>query len=213
MTPEDFAHRCLMIKAGNVELAIPCCANCEYYQLEEDADFAGTIKGGILAFAKLSFGFEEKEEEEKEYKFVCNHPVLETHDSFDAAWLETKPEDFCSRWEGRNEEKKKLKKRIKRLEKESQTIIDKIAETLNAQHQILCALRDRISALDDSITKNDQSYKSQFGTIKNSVREIRNMVDILKQRTDTDYTKFKPLVDTSKGPDTVFVTGEEIKEN
>lgn len=94
-----------------------------------------------------------------------------------------------------------MKKRIKRLEKESQKIIDKTTEALNAQHQILCALRDRISTLDDSITKNDHSYKSQFGTIKNSVREVRNMVDVLKRRTETDYTQFKPLVDTSKGPD------------
>lgn len=110
--------------------------------------------------------------------------------------------------------KKKLKKRIKRLEKENQTIADKTSETLNAQHQVLCALRDRISTLDDSITRNDQSYRSQFGTIKNSVREIRNMVDVLNKRTTTDYTQFsKPIVDTSKGPDTVFVTGEKIEES
>lgn len=32
MTIEDFAHRCLMIKAGNAELAIPCCANCKHYK-------------------------------------------------------------------------------------------------------------------------------------------------------------------------------------
>ena len=98
--------------------------------------------------------------------------------------------------------KKKLKKKIKKLEKEEQAIINKTAEALNAQHKILCTLRDRISTLDDSITKNDQSYKSQFGTIKNSVREVRNMVDALNKRTTTDYTQFsKPIVDTSKGPD------------
>ena len=101
MTLEDFAHRCLMIKAGNTTLDIPCCANCKYYQLEEDADFAGTTKGGILAFAKMSFGFEE--DEDKEYKFVCNHPCVKSDDSFVATWLETTPEDFCSRWESRNE--------------------------------------------------------------------------------------------------------------
>lgn len=32
MTIEDFAHRCLLIKAGNAELAIPCCANCDHYK-------------------------------------------------------------------------------------------------------------------------------------------------------------------------------------
>lgn len=31
MTIEDFAHRCLLIKAGNAEIAIPCCANCKHY--------------------------------------------------------------------------------------------------------------------------------------------------------------------------------------
>lgn len=102
--------------------------------------------------------------------------------------------------------KKKLKKRIKRLEKEYQKIIDKTSEGFNAQLRSLRALRDRISILDDSITKNDQSYKSQFGTIKNSVREIRNMVDglknqvdVVKKRTETDYTQFsKPSCDTCR---------------
>lgn len=36
MTIEEFAHRCLLIKAGNAELAIPCCANCEHYKNDID---------------------------------------------------------------------------------------------------------------------------------------------------------------------------------
>ena len=35
MTIEEFAHRCLLIKAGNVTLSIPCCANCEHYEKNE----------------------------------------------------------------------------------------------------------------------------------------------------------------------------------
>ncbi len=38
MTIEDFAHRCLLIKAGNAELAIPCCANCRNYAKSETWD-------------------------------------------------------------------------------------------------------------------------------------------------------------------------------
>ena len=70
MTLEDFAHRCLMIKAGNAELAIPCCANCKYYQRVWD-DALPAI-------------------------WVCKR--------IDPHWInDMKPEDFCSRWESRNE--------------------------------------------------------------------------------------------------------------
>lgn len=31
MTHEEFAHMCLSIKKGNVDIPIPCCANCEHY--------------------------------------------------------------------------------------------------------------------------------------------------------------------------------------
>ena len=38
MTLEDFAHRCLMIKAGNATLDIPCCANCKYYRTDRKVE-------------------------------------------------------------------------------------------------------------------------------------------------------------------------------
>ena len=98
--------------------------------------------------------------------------------------------------------KKKLKKKIKELE-------DQLVGMYNAHDKILRNLRDRISALDDVITNNHNSYKSEFGTLKankrateNEICSLKKQVDILRQRTETDYTQFKPFVDTSKGPDT-----------
>lgn len=71
MTLEEFAHRCLMIKAGNANLDIPCCANCEHYQKVFDDSLPAI--------------------------WVCMRKI---------GWIrDMKPEDFCSRWESRNEEK------------------------------------------------------------------------------------------------------------
>ena len=98
--------------------------------------------------------------------------------------------------------KKKLKKKIKELE-------DQLVGMYNAHDKILRTLRDRISALDDVITNNHNSHKAEFGTLKankrateNEICSLKKQVDILRQRTETDYTQFKPFVDTSKGPDT-----------
>lgn len=80
MTLEDFAHRCLMIKAGNATLDIPCCANCKYYE---------------------SFTFVDYET-----IYECHHPAMEdTGDKYVSCALCMAPEDFCSRWESKNEEK------------------------------------------------------------------------------------------------------------
>ena len=80
MTLEDFAHRCLMIKAGNTTLDIPCCANCESYK-------------------SLTFS-------DGETIYECQHPATEdTGDEYVSIALWMAPEDFCSRWESRNEEK------------------------------------------------------------------------------------------------------------
>lgn len=82
MTIEDFAHRCLLIKAGNAELAIPCCANCEHYK--EHPDGGAIYKNGqvVREVALPSW-------------WAC-HPVNDGEDI-----LFTKPEDFCSRFEER----------------------------------------------------------------------------------------------------------------
>ena len=80
MTIEEFAHRCLLIKAGNATLEIPCCANCKYY-IPSESDQA--------AYPDVK-------------KWICDHPELTFTED---AELLMKPEDFCSRWEPRNEEK------------------------------------------------------------------------------------------------------------
>ena len=118
MTLEDFVHRCLLIKAGNTNLDIPCCANCEYYKCSDEP--SATAKSGINTLAKF-FGIED---DENPAKYECRHPVLETDDPFVAAWLETKPEDFCSRWESRNEEKE-VKKENKKARRCNSTVSKK----------------------------------------------------------------------------------------
>lgn len=75
MTLEDFAHRCLMIKAGNATLDIPCCANCKYYHDSIDTE-------------KIDY-------------YVCEHPLQYAADSNACAAIKMQPEDFCSRWEER----------------------------------------------------------------------------------------------------------------
>lgn len=96
MTLEDLIHRCLMIRKGNTNLDIPCCANCEHYVCSNEPYATATAKSGINILANL-FGIEDDEDDNENLaKYECRHPVLETDDPFVAAWLETKPEDFCS---------------------------------------------------------------------------------------------------------------------
>lgn len=38
MTHEDFAHICLKIKSGAVDICIPCCATCLHY-MEENGSY------------------------------------------------------------------------------------------------------------------------------------------------------------------------------
>ena len=90
MTLEDFAHRCLMIKAGNATLDIPCCANCKYYNKKLTNLYLQTTD----SFPGIRF--------EGKYEWICDHPETDSDDSA-VCWLNMKPEDFCSRWESRNE--------------------------------------------------------------------------------------------------------------
>ena len=82
MTIEEFAHRCLLIKAGNTTLSIPCCANCEHYKPDEGIIYKN---GKVIKKVTLSSWWS------------CYHPGLNEEDI-----LYTKPEDFCSRFEERN---------------------------------------------------------------------------------------------------------------
>lgn len=76
--------------------------------------------------------------------------------------------------------KKKLKKKIEKLE---QQVID----MYNAQNTVLHNLRDRCSTLSDAIDAEVHSYKSEFGTVKQSVREMRNKV--IRLENDNKYYK------------------------
>ena len=100
MTHEEFAHICLKIKSGDTSIEIPCCANCKYYVCSNEPYATATTKGGINALSKL---LDDILDEEIEAKYECRHPVLESDDPFVACWLETKPEDFCSRFEQRKD--------------------------------------------------------------------------------------------------------------
>lgn len=130
MTLEDFAHRCLMIKAGNATLDIPCCANCKYYEEALTAHVMAhqlnmmfgllpakvveTIEdeNGVEFFCETTNEFISEKEAEQihsdnvsesvQYTYECQHPEMSSQDY---AVLTMKPEDFCSRWESRNEEK------------------------------------------------------------------------------------------------------------
>lgn len=88
MTIEEFAHRCLMIKAGNATLDIPCCAHCKHYVPTVFSD-GDTI-------------------------WECDRP-LEDEDDMGVvlSMLPMAPEDFCSRWRSRNEEKEVKKENKK----------------------------------------------------------------------------------------------------
>ena len=127
MTLEDFAHRCLMIKAGNAELAIPCCANCKYYeealtanvmahQLNKIFDLlpakvVSTVESdkGVEIFCETTNEFISEKEAEQihsdnvsesvQHTYECHHPEMTSQDY---AVLTMAPEDFCSRWEERN---------------------------------------------------------------------------------------------------------------
>ena len=122
MTLEDFAHRCLMIKAGNAELAIPCCANCKYYEKSNatwnefreaifdllPAKVVSTVESdkGVEIFCETTNEFISEKEAEQihsdnvsesvQYAYECHHPEMTSQDY---AVLTMKPEDFCSRWE------------------------------------------------------------------------------------------------------------------
>ena len=77
MTQEDFANKCLRIAAGDMVIRTPCCANCEHY--------VEHIYDPIHLDSRWS----------------CFHPARDVKD----AELETKPEDFCSYFKERTNNK------------------------------------------------------------------------------------------------------------
>lgn len=86
MTHEEFAHMCLSIKKGNVDIPIPCCANCKYYVEHPDG---GVIykNGEVIKEVTLPSWW------------ACCHPALNDEEEI----LYMQPEDFCSRFEQRKD--------------------------------------------------------------------------------------------------------------
>ena len=97
--------------------------------------------------------------------------------------------------------KKKLKKRIKKLEKKLGLVIRDFGEALNNERNRINTLGDRYTELRKDFNNLEQKLTSKADANKFQIDDIYEKLKILKLRTETDYTQFKPLVDTSKGPD------------
>lgn len=80
MTHEEFVHICLKIRKGDVTLDIPCCANCGYYR---------------------NIWLPENVGKTLRKKWVCLQPSVYDFVG-NQGWINTRPEDFCSRWEARD---------------------------------------------------------------------------------------------------------------
>lgn len=90
--------------------------------------------------------------------------------------------------------KKKLKKKIKKLEKELQTVIHDSDEAFEAVSENIDDLKRDFEHFQGNFSSTIDGHRFQLN-------DIYEKLKILKLRTETDYTQFKPLVDTSKGPD------------
>lgn len=88
MTQEDFANECLRIAAGDMHILTPCCANCEHYINHEN--------GGVI----YKNGKVVREVNLPDY-WACSHPTF--NDDEEELW--TKPEDFCSYFKERTNNK------------------------------------------------------------------------------------------------------------
>ena len=104
--------------------------------------------------------------------------------------------------------KKKLKKRIKKLEKKLGLVIRDFGEALNNERNRINTLGDRYTELRKDFNNLEQKLTSKADANKFQIDDIYEKLKILKLRTETDYTQFKPLVDTSKGPDTEDPNGQ-----
>lgn len=74
LTHEDFAHICLKIRDGDTDTQIPCCGNCKYYK-------------EFTVVCEFDCGYR------------CFHPRLQFIGNL--GYLVMQPEDFCSRYEER----------------------------------------------------------------------------------------------------------------
>ena len=104
--------------------------------------------------------------------------------------------------------KKKLKKKIKKLEEALELVIRDFGEALNNERNRINTLGDRYTELRKDFNNLEQKLTSKADANGFQINDIYEKLKVLKLRTETDYTQFKPLVDTSKGPDTEAPNGQ-----
>lgn len=98
--------------------------------------------------------------------------------------------------------KKKLKKKIKELEEAFELFMNDYGKELEDACNRIHTLGDRYTKLREDFNNLEQKFTSKTDANEFQINDIYEKLKILKLRTETDYTQFKPLVDTSKGPDT-----------
>lgn len=116
--------------------------------------------------------------------------------------------------------KKKLKKEIKKLRKEiffieenQSVMLHDGREAFANQRRGIGTLEEKYTKLREDLTDLEERRDTDICTIEDAfhkadrnriaIDNINKKLEILQLRTGTDYTQFKPLVDTSKGPDAV----------
>lgn len=116
--------------------------------------------------------------------------------------------------------KKKLKKKLKKLRKDILVIFKNQSVMLHDgreafvnQRRGIGTLEEKYTKLREDLTDLEERRDTDIYTIEDACRkanmnhhaidDINKKIEILQLRTGTDYTQFKPLVDTSKGPDAV----------
>lgn len=99
---------------------------------------------------------------------------------------------------------KKLKKKIKKLKEACKLFMNQYGEELENQRRRM-----------NTLTKTQNAFKEELDYLEQNrdanrfeINDIYEKLKILKLRTETDYTQFKPIVDTSKGPDTEESNGQ-----
>lgn len=104
--------------------------------------------------------------------------------------------------------KKKLKKKIKKLKEACKLFMRDYGKELEDARNRIHTLGDRYTKLREDFNYLEQKLNSKADANQFQFNDIYEKLKVLKLRTETDYTQFKPLVDTSKGPDTEEPNGQ-----
>lgn len=108
--------------------------------------------------------------------------------------------------------KKKLKRKIKKLRKELEMVMHDVAQSFDNQSNRINTLGDKYIKLREDLTHLEQKFNNSADSkIQFQINDIYEKLKILKLRTETDYTQFKPLVDTSKGCENCKHWGAELR--